>query len=149
MTTYPLQDHIHLAATLGGAPENAPVYEWATSDRVMDTVGFMSINRALSGAIKPHVKKVSGVPLILQPFKYILVLKEESPYTLQDRIDQLQAMAFKTVYLVDHYHPADGQDHTPTVRTMFLARIGSLKVFNPTLIKYYVDIELEDARSIS
>jgi hypothetical protein len=75
---------------------------------------------------------------------YILVVKAEQSYTLDQREAQLLAMLGRTVYLVDHNHPADNADHTAYRRTMLFDQMGEMKKFDPALSRYYVSIHLTD-----
>lgn len=146
--TYNVQDHIHLGLTLGGGPENAPLYSFKATDRLENWMVFLSIKRTLSAKLRTHVKKVSDLPLVLTPFRYIIKIDATNEYTVRQRLDQLKAMLARTVYFCDHYHPEDGQDHTPAVRTMVLTNVGDLKVFDPVLSRFYVEISLEDNSTV-
>lgn len=139
------QKHLHLALTLGAAPENAPAYKWVVQDRLEIPRGTATLRESLTGVLRAHVLLSSGVPLIKKDYSYTIILTADFGYTLQQRKDQLFGMLNRRVYLVDCIHPGDGEDHTSSVKTMFLKDISPLKVFDRVLARHYVDIELVDA----
>lgn len=148
MPTFPLQDHIHLAATLGGAPEFAPVYTWTTSDRVESPKVIMSMTRSLTGKLRKHVLKSGAQPVQFANYRYVVRLGRNTDEA-QEKAALLKSLYAQTVYFCDHYHPDDGTSHSSAVKTMFVAYVGDLKVFNPSLIRYYVELLLEDDNTVT
>jgi hypothetical protein len=144
MTSLPIQNHIHLAASLSGAPEYSPIYTWKATKRILNPTIIAAPVRTLTGRLRKNVLSDSGSPMLFEDFHYTLVVKDEQIDDAWERIEILKAMLGKTVYLVDHYHQADGVNHTSEVRTMFFSRMGDVTGFTQTLIRYYVDIELTD-----
>lgn len=145
-----LQSHIHLSTELGGALEYAPTYQWRATDRSDTTMGFASVNRGLAGNLRVHVKKdEDDEPLILRPMKYILIVSPVAGFDAFYMADVLRSMYLKPVYLVDLLHVEDNLDHTPYIRPMWFVGMGDLKPFTQTFPRFYVDVMLEDARSVT
>ncbi len=143
--TLSIQDHIHIATTLTSGPEYAPFYKWHTTDRSLSTVTMASIKRGLTGHLHTHVLTSGGVPIIFTPINFVVKVgtngdvdgAESDAYILRSFLD-------KSVYFVDNKHVADGVDHTPYVKTMVVSTVGDLKLFNPDLSIYFINITLED-----
>jgi hypothetical protein len=146
--SYPVQDHIHLALNLTGAPEYAPTLTWKTSDRIEVPTVMMAVRRAINGKLRTHTLQQSGNPVVFTGYKYIVRVEGDGTLTTRQRLDAMIAMLGKRVYVCDHYHPNDGQNHTPAVRQMVLTAIGDLKQFTTLLPRYYVEVELTDDYSV-
>lgn len=147
-TTFPLQDHIHLALTLGAGPENAPVLKWGITDRAEIPEVLASFERAITG--KPLISFLPdgiGNPKQFLSYRYLVVVKDPGgdDSVMQGLMAQLQSMQSRLVYLCDSYHPNGGVDHTSAVRQMYLAKVSEFPVFNPSLLRYYVTVDLKDA----
>lgn len=141
----PVQNHIHLGPSIGGAPENAPIWKWRIRERQEERRGFVTIEETDSGYMKYYVLKEAGEPVILTNYVYELVLDNEDGYTREDRHMQLKSMLYKIVYLVDVVHEDDGTNHTSSVKPVFLSEIGSPERINNLLVKEYVEVKLMDA----
>jgi hypothetical protein len=142
----PLQDHIHLALTLGGTPENAPALKWSVTDRQEIPSTIFAFDRGLGGT--PLISVLADDSNVIKQYlsySYIIVIKDYPDYTMQFRRQLLEQMDGKLVYLCDNHHAANGTDHTPDVRTMFVTKLGPLPAFNPDLFRFYCPIELMDA----
>jgi hypothetical protein len=141
-----VQGHLHLDTSVNLGGEKAPPTKWVAIQRAEVPVVFINVRRTKKAHLKNHVLTSDGsTPVLLQNMRYRLKIRAEGADTTQDRRLKLLSMYGKTVYLVDHMHCVDGQDHTPYVRTMVLSKVGEFPVDHPTLDFYYVDIELEDA----
>lgn len=143
-----VRNHIHLSTDLGGAPENAPDLIWRTVDRNDIPNVVMSLRRSQSGKLHVHTLRDVDGPLLFQDYSYIIRVSAEGSDDVWERAAALKALLGRTVYLCDHYHAGDGEDHTANIRTMTLSRMGSLPVFDQTLRRFYVDIELTDSDTV-
>lgn len=131
------QNHIHLDVNLAGAPEYAPVRTWKAADRQEMVMTSLDARRTLTGVLRLHQLTSNGVPVRFHSFGYRLrVIDDESA-------DFLKSMLGKVVYLVDHIHPADNQDHSIAVRQMGFVSLGPFTAFNVSLIRWYVDVKLD------
>lgn len=139
-----VQNHIHLATTLGIAPELAPAFEWRITEREVEQIGFVTIETTQNGRTKFYVLQESSVPVKLENFVYKIVIDEEFGYTQQERWLQLKAMCYKVVYLVDTQHEDNGVNHTPSVKSMFMSQIGTPERIEPSLKREYVEVQLMD-----
>lgn len=145
MPSLPLQNHIHLSTAVSGAPEYSPTYKWYVSDRIESSLVILSVRRALSGKLHNHVLSSGGNPIRFKNFDYIVRVDDsQDGMDTYQRLDLLQSMQGKRVYLVDHYHPDNNQDHAAAVRAMVLTKVGEAKAFTMKLPRYYVEISLED-----
>jgi hypothetical protein len=141
----PLQNHIHLdlATAIGGAPENAPLSKWVVTDRLMIPVKFMALRRGLTGVQFKYRLTNGGGIVRLQDFQYTVKVQPTQTETLDERIDLLLSFDGADVRLVDVLHPANGQDHTPSIRKM-VASIGEFAPVSVGLPYFLVDVELKD-----
>lgn len=140
----PIQNHIHLSTTLGGAPENSPDMLWQITDRRDIPVVILNIRRGLTGKLRPSVLIYDGQPVQLTNFNFTVKIKADEGSTTKERMDALRALYGKRVYFCDSYHADDDSDHTSDVRTMFVSEVGEFKVDHIKLDFYYVNIKLED-----
>lgn len=123
----PLQNHIHLDTTQsGGAPENAPLKKWSVVRRTLIPIVIMSAERGLTGKLNVDVLQTATGIVDLCDYEYTLRLREQGIYTASDFADQIRTMLGRTVYLVDNIHPADGEDHSASVKRMKLTEVGEI-----------------------
>lgn len=143
-----VQSHVHLAATLGAAPENAPALKWKTvqrGGRVEVSHTFKTVRYALSGTVRPNVLKSGGVPVRRTDYQLRLLVRAYDGVSVTDRIDALKAMEGTFVKFVDHDHPADGADHTASVKDMFFESLSPIPDDHPMFDFFVVDVTLLDA----
>jgi len=135
-----LRDHIHLDTTLNGG---VPVATWKTVDRQEIPVVFMGLERTLTGRLVPMVAHQNGQPLQLTNMQYVIRVTATSTETLYERKELLKSFNGKRVYLVDHYHCEDTENHAPYVRRM-ICQVGSFSPVGPGLPFFLVEVYLED-----
>ena len=141
----PFQDHIHLDTVIGDAPENAPTLIWAATKRSPSYQVFATFKRGITGKLQMQVASDSGGdPLQFNDMEYTIKCAS------QTTVETLVAMLGKQVYLVDHYHANDGEDHTDDIRTMMFAQVGSIEPPADHIdVFYLVSILLIDADTVS
>jgi len=145
-----VQDHIHLAESLGGAPENAPIYQWVVSKRSQIPVFDINVQRSLDGTPFAYVVKKGGTPVQHQDFSYTVRLEGDADRgvagsnTVWDYQDRLLDLIGKRLYLVDNRHPANGLDHTAFIRPVMISRVGDIQDEHPLLRYFYVQVYLAD-----
>ena len=138
-----LQNHIHLSATLTADAELAPDLKWLTIDRAEEPVIFMSLQRSQTGKLFAHrLANADGI-VQLSNFFYVIKVQADFGYTLAQRVAQLKAMNGKAVYLCDHFHAADGTDHTPDVRPVVLM-VNRFPMVSVGLPFFLVEVQTED-----
>jgi hypothetical protein len=139
-----VQNHIHLSMTIGGSPENAPNMKWKVRDdgRVEIPVFRAAIEEGLLGDVFAYAVKRAGQVVRRTDFQYILKVDANETYTTEERKEFLKAMTGETVYLVDHYHVDDGEDHTAYIQTMFFESVGEFRSDVLSLEYYYVPVKL-------
>lgn len=133
-----VQDHIHLDVAIGTAPENAPTLTWRARRELQPEI-LISLTRALNGKLQAQIlADSSGNPVQFENFDYEILITGGEAQRMT-----LQALFGRTVYLVDHYHVDDGEDHTANIRTM---RMVSFKVdqLDPVLGHQIIKISLVD-----
>lgn len=137
-----VQDHIHIDTVIGAAPENAPTMTWTIRKRE-ESISFRAeISDTLTGNIYAHVIKSTGVPVVRHNFNYEIKLMGEGSNNVFYYKNLLDSMAGKYVYLVDSYHPDDGEDHTTYVKQYFMFEIGPYPTDHYSLTFFYVPITL-------
>lgn len=138
-----LQNHIHLATTLGSAPENAPTLKWKVLER-QETVSIqVAIKQTLGGKTRVHVLSDVSGPVQLSTFQYKVKVQGDYGYTVEDRIAQLKALQGRRAYLCDHFHADDDADHTADVLEVF-CEVGAFPSDHIGLQFFYVDVSLTD-----
>lgn len=140
------QRHIHLSTALGGAPENAPTHKWVATEVLPVPEIIASVSRTLNGTLQKHAVIRDGQVVRLRNMKYKLRLGSDPNFPVNVQIDVLTAMQGADVFLVEHVHPADGEDHTAFVRKMYVESVGALENIDPGLNHYLVEISLIDDR---
>jgi hypothetical protein len=140
------QNHIHLSLTLGGAPENAPDTKWKTLERVLIPTLIGTVERTLSGHFR-HYEVVDelGDPVRPLDHYYKLIVREEDGEDEEERLEKLLNMYGRIVYLVDHKHVDDGEDHTANVKTMYFSEMGEIIPVSVGVFRYEVEVTLIDA----
>lgn len=138
------QNHIHLSTVVSEDGEKAPDLKWRVRfpSRAEVPHYFMTADYAISGVLQPQVllHPSTGNPVKRTDFNYQLKIRGD----ISTQKAYLEAMVGKRVYLVDHVHPADGQDHEDYVREMFFAYLGPWPPDHAAMEFFYVDIELRD-----
>lgn len=140
----PMQNHLHLSQTLGGSPENAPDLKWPAYDRLPVPYVNLNMRRAQNGVLHVNDLQRSGNTVQLLNFNYVLALRDYDGVDLTTRFAYLQAMQGQAVYLVDHEHADNGDDHTSDVRLMVLEYVGPYEKIDTALTHYRVEIKLID-----
>jgi hypothetical protein len=139
----PTQNHIHLDTTLGGAPENAPPKTYKTNIRTPFIEGDIDVKRTWTGKLFFNTRKTtSGTPILLKNVDYQLLVTEA-------QWNELINMLHREVYLVDHIHPNNGEDHTGSVRSMVFATLKYLRRFDPDLNKHVVAVSFIDNDTVT
>ncbi len=147
-----VQNHIHLAMTVGSSPEYAPIYKWAVMNPNYIEVPrvIMATRTTLKGKLQKHVlKDDSGVPLDFTDYNLVIKVVAEYGYTLAQRKAQLRAMQGQAVYFVPIDHTDDGSNHTAYVRQMFVAKISEFKPITVFVDRHYVEVELLDDNTVT
>jgi hypothetical protein len=140
----PVQNHIHLSTTVNVVGDKAPTLTWVTMDRVEVPSVIASIDRALTGElITQHLSK-DGEIVRFYDFTYVIRVQADDTYTLQERIDQLQALHGETAYLCDHFHANTGSDHTADIKQVYVASIGRFPADYKQLFRFEVEVSLVD-----
>lgn len=138
------QNHLHLARTLNGNPEYAPEYQWSATQREDVSEGTVTLVYSINGQFTPYVLSDANGPVLFQNWRYQVKVEETPTETLAQRIEALKDMNGRVVFLVDFVHPDDGEDHTDYVQRVF-CRVGEFPPDHPTLLHFYVNVELTDA----
>jgi hypothetical protein len=146
---YRVQDHIHLGLTVSEVGEKAPVYTWKITDRPEVPKVFMSVNYALTGALRAHTKRVNGEVLQLTDMNLIVLVRDEQDMTTWQRKALLKSFQGNYLYYVDSFHPDDGEDHSPVVWRMYCSHIGEFKPHEQMLRMFYVEVALLDAHTVT
>lgn len=141
--TYPVQGHIHLSASLGSAPENAPMWYWKANAVDEKPNAILRVARTLRGKAQVHVLKSGTLPIIFRTYGFLLAVYDYGGLSAKDRLDILEAMLGRSVYFCPHRHPADGEDHTPAVVNMIVTQVGPYEIIDPLMNRYKVPILLE------
>ena len=142
------RDHIHLAETLGGSPEFAPIYKWKIKEREEVPVVFINVQYTLRARLRVHRGlDENGNVVQLTNFLYRVKLIETGNDSVLVLKDRLKGLLGKPLYLCDSYHNADGEDHTPSIKEVYMTAMGGLKNdFDATGLRFYfVEIQLTDA----
>jgi len=140
----PVQNHIHLSQTIGAGPENAPDTTWIAVNRLYVPTTVAQTRRTLTGKLRRHSLRSGGSVIRFENYQYTLRVGAYGGLTLEQRIAGLEAMLSEKVYLVDHFHPDDGTDHTAAVIPMYVENVGPFPPFSPNLFRFDVDIQLVD-----
>lgn len=141
-----VQNHIHLSKSIGSAPENAPDLKWLVrfqDGRYDVPVTLMNPARAIRGQLRVFNIHRDNQPLQLNDFRYVVKVREQDGFTTEERVAQLKALHGQTVYLVDHFHPGDGLDHTDSIRRMF-CEVAPFTSEHLALQFFWVPIRLTD-----
>lgn len=139
-----VQDHLHLSPELETSGEFAPSYKWTASDREEAVVFTARVRRSLTGRPFAHVVRRGGVVVVHYDFSYVVKIEGDGALTTRQYADRLKSMAGRHLYLVDHVHPDDGEDHSAYVKPVLLAEIGRFKADHTMLSYFYVPIYLID-----
>lgn len=142
--TADVQDHIHLSTTLDGAPENSPSIKWKVRDWAPIPVVIADTRRTLTGILKKHRLTRNGSVVHLVDYNYIVKVDDYWGVDFWTRYKTLIDMHGEQVYLVDNQHIADGEDHTPYVRTMYLNVVSKPEYLSTAIKPLYFTIELQD-----
>lgn len=138
----PMQNHIHLSTTLGGAPENAPDLLWYAYRNDPEPEITFSINRSITGKLLFHALG-GDTPVIFEIHRLTIFVEPTATHTTKERLDMLRAMLGKRVYFCDNEHADDGTDHTADVQQFVFTKIRP-KAMDNLRTRYQVDINLED-----
>lgn len=136
------QTHIHLSTAIGSAPENAPTLEWTVRDREEVLVFRAEISESLTGNVYAHVIKHLGEPVVRSDFNYEIKIIGDNSHNTFYYVNLLKTLAGKEVYLVDNYHPDDGEDHSAYVTSAFVLQLGPFPANHMALAFFYVPIQL-------
>jgi hypothetical protein len=144
-----LQNHIHMDTALSASPELAPIQKWKTVDRgeVPEVVG--SIKSSINGDLIWHVSGDENGVHRRTHMRYVIKLVDDGVLTLEQQKTVLLNMHGQFVYLVDHWHCANGEDHTNWVVPYLLHTVGDIVPVGPMLPFYTVAIELTSASLIT
>jgi hypothetical protein len=142
----PLQDHIHIAATVDTTGEKAPPLKWRvrSPNRIVIPIVFMRLRRSLNTSLRKNIATDEDGIIRLTNFRYKIALRADYGYTLQERVDQLMALNGVTGYLCDSIHANDGADHTADVKP-YVIQVREFVPEDPGLQHYTVDVDFEDA----
>jgi hypothetical protein len=140
----PVQNHIHLAKTLGNAPEFAPDTTWIAYEALPIPTVIASSNITLGGVLKKHRLRRGGEVVRFRDMRYRLKVTEYGGLTAAARLSLLEQMQGEEVYLVEHDHPNNGQDHAPAVRKMYLENVNPFEHVTTGLTYFTVEISLKD-----
>ena len=143
----PIQDHIHLSLELEPSGEKAPTIKWTTIEELPTPEITVSTTVTLDGTLRKHKLIRSGQQVKLLHFRYRVKVDTYGGLTLEQRLDALWNMQGEDVYLVDHRHVNDSEDHTANVRKMFMVKLGDYdSIAKNVLTRYYIEIQLLDDR---
>jgi hypothetical protein len=144
-----LQNHIHMDTVLSGAPENSPVMQWRTTNRIEIPEVIGSVKRTVTGKLVWHVSGDENGVHRTTTMRYSIKLVDDGFMTLEQQKTLLLDLHGQFVYLVDHWHVSDGEDHTNYVKPFLLVSVGEIVPIGPALPFYTVDIELMSASLIT
>lgn len=142
-----MQDHVHIALTLGGSPEFAPIHEWKVTDYQEMPKVILSSKRTSNGKLRWHTINTVDGAIKFMDYRMTLSCLTDDTYTGRQYKAFLEAMNGEDVYFVDFDHPMDGSDHTSAIVAMKL-QISRVKPMTPALNYYLIDIELEDNHTV-
>jgi len=140
-----LQSHIHLDFNVSEDAELSPMLRWKTINRIEVPQVLGSVKRTIEGNLKWHVAGNENGVLRFTVMRYTLKLVDEAIYSKEEMKEFLLQMHGQFVWLVDHFHCGDGEDHTPYMKPYLLVSIGE---FVPVSVRepyFQVDVELEEA----
>jgi hypothetical protein len=141
----PIQNHIHLSMTLQPSGEKAPDIKWTTIEELLTPEITVSTTVTLDGSLRKHKLMRDGQQVKLLHGRYRLKVDDYGGLSLEQRLDALFEMQGEDVYLVDHRHVNDTEDHTPNVRKMFFVKLGDYdSIAKNVLTRYYLEIQLLD-----
>lgn len=139
-----LQNHIHLDTELATGGDKAPIKTWrATARRLIPNI-IARPERALTGELHVSVLKVISTPKLFRDWSYTIRIRGTQAESADAKLEELLSLVGQTVYLVDHQHCPDGEDHTDYIKEMFFVGIGEIPVQEPGAQFYDVEIELLD-----
>ncbi len=143
------QNHIHLSLELGNTPEFAPSITWHLKSGTRRDIPriFVALDESIDGTLQAHVLTDGFGPVRRRDFKGQLIVAATETQTIEERLDSLIEMFGQPVKFCDVIHVADGQDHTYNIREMFFSQMGDVSDFEPSLLRFYVDIFLQDNSS--
>lgn len=130
-----VQNHIHLDGDKDGAPENGPTNKYSAGERRRTPQIFMNIKRMADGTLLSQRLDSGGSPVVGRSYEYTL-------HVDKDEIDALEADMGLKVYLVDHDHTADGDDHDSYIEDVYFHSMAPAKHLSPLLNKNTVRIRL-------
>ena len=132
------QNHIHLDADVGGAPENAPTNKYiALTPEIKLSRAHMFIEWAVDATMMVHRTTSGGNTVVSRGRRYQLKVTRAE-------LAALEADEGNDVSFVNHHHPDDGEDHAAYVEADVVFRIvESQSREHATLETYYVTIELQ------
>lgn len=141
------QDHIHLSSSLGGPPHEgsegtAPSQTYTAIKRRPSFTVIANPQRSLTGKLFVHILTQSGAPAVFTDFQYRLKVTAAELETLKGELG-------KTVYLVDHDHPDDAEDHDAYVRTMFFQALSNPEEITNELENYWIDAVFLDKDTVT
>jgi len=143
-----LQDHLHLALTLSGSPEFAPVHSWKASGYQELPEIILAQKRTSLGKLRFHTIHNSMGTVKFMNFQLTLKCLTDNSYTGREYLAFLEAMNGESVFFVDFDHADDGSDHTPYVLTMKM-QINRVRPMTTILNYYMVDLELFDDHTVT
>lgn len=143
-----LQDHVHLALTLGGSPEFAPIYKWKITDYIEEPEVIISVKRTSKAKLRVHTIDNESGPIQLMNFKLTIKIIDDETYSARQYLAFLKAMNGRNCYYVDIDHSADGADHTNDVKLVEV-QINRMKPQSTMLNYYLIDIDLLDNYTVS
>lgn len=141
----PLQNHIHVALAIGGAPESAPIWKWAVKDRLLLPEVAIEITRTLNGRLRYYVQQDDDGIVRHDNLKFTVRVRATEEFDLETRVNQLISMKGKLVYVCDSFHANDGTSHVATTKTYFMKDVAAFSPVSYMLPFFEVDVELEDA----
>lgn len=144
-----LQNHIHMDTALGAAPENSPVMRWKATNRIEIPEVIGSVKRTVTGKLVWHVSGDENGVHHATTMRYSIKLVDDGFYSLEEQKTMLLNMHGQFVYLVDHWHASDGEDHTAYVKPFLFVGMGEIIPVGPVLPYYTVDIELMSASLVT
>ena len=140
-----IQSHIHLSKTLQGSPEFSPDTKWRVTERQEVPEVYLEVNRTLTGHLKKHVlTDASGNPQLFVNYRFVIRVSDYDGLDTTQRLNILKDMYGREVSFVDIEHPDDGEDHTSSVKPMFVRSVAEIKNLDPALQVFYVAVELTD-----
>lgn len=141
----PLQAHIHLAKTLGAAPELAPIYKWVVTDRLDIPVTFSTMTRSLTGKLNFYPLTAATGIVKLNNWNYTIKVQADFDFTIEQRVAQLKSLNLELLWFCDVLHANNNAAHTPDLKRVVLKNLGPFAPQGSGLPFYLVDVELEDA----